>query len=284
MYKFMLILLVLVGTMGCAVWAADAPAQSPESALPKTKINPKDGAEMILIPAGEFLMGNSNEQIDAWIQIHSNEIKAWYKNEIPQHKVYLDAYYIYKNDITVAQYRKFCDATGRKLPLAPPWGWLDNHPVVNVTWNDATAYAHWSGASLPTEAQWEKSARGGDGRVFPWGNAWDATKCNNSVGNLHPDKTSPVGSFPAAASPYGVLDISGNVAQWCADWYDDKYNQNSPSRNPTGPTTGSKRVTRGGGFYGPSATVFRVARRSWFDPAGENSYIGFRCVVSLPTP
>ena len=237
----------------------------------ETRRNPKDDAEMILIPAGEFLMGSADSD------------KLASPTEKPQHTVYLDAYYIYKNDVTVAQYRKFCAAMGRQMPGLPEWS-KDDHPVVNITWDDAGAYAQWAGASLPTEAQWEKAARGGDGRVFPWGNEWDAWKCSNSVGDLHPGKTSPVGSFAAGASQYGVLDMAGNVWQWCADWYDDNYYRNSPARNPTGPATGTARVLRGGGWYNFNAGNFRVACRSWYFTTGRYYIVGFRCVVPAPRP
>ena len=245
-------------------------AEKPKAILP-VRINPKDGAEMILIPAREFLMGSSDAD-----KLASN-------GEKPKHKVYLDAYYIYKNDVTVAQYRKFCTETRRTMPQAPPWDWIDNHPVVNVTWADAKAYAAWAGAALPTEAQWEKAARGGDGRVFPWGNVWDAGKCNNSVRtDWHKNHTASVGSFAAGASPYGVLDMAGNVWQWCSDWYDENYYWNSPARNPLGPATGTERVLRGGAWFRFNAVFFRAAYRNSHDPTCRSNYYGFRCVCLVP--
>ena len=282
MKRCMLILLLLTTVVGCAVWAAAASSKSPQESLPKTKINPKDGAELILIPAGEFTMGSTQGEIDAWLQAHPNEQKDWFTGEVPQHTVYLDAYYIYKNDVTVAQYRKFCNATGRAMPLTPGWGWLDNHPMVNVTWDDASAYAHWAGTALPTEAQWEKAARGGDGRVFPWGNEWDAVRCNNSVGtDWQKNHTSSVGSFATGASPYGVQDMAGNVWQWCADWYDDHYSQNVPARNPTGPATGTMRVLHGGNWFCSSPGIFRVAFRIRYFPTHWNFNLGFRCACPV---
>ena len=233
------------------------------------KTNPQDGAELIEIPAGEFLMGSSADDKDAD------------PSEKPQHSVYLDAYYIYKNDVTVAQYRKFCNATGRAMPGAPSRGWIDTHPIVNVSWDDASAYAQWAGAALPTEAQWEKAARGTDGRIYPWGNDWDASKCSNSVGHTA-EQTSPVGSFPSGASPYGVLDMAGNVWQWCADWYGADYYQTSPAKNPTGPATGTVRVLRGGSWYNGGAVGCRGAYRSSYYPDSGSDYFGFRCVALSP--
>jgi len=167
-------------------------------------INPKDQAKIVWVPAGEFLMGSTENDNEAC------------PDEKPQHLVYLDGYWIYKMEVTVAQYRKFCEATGRSMPKAPNWGWLDTHPIVNISWDDANAYALWAGASLPTEAEWEKAARGTDGRQYPWGNDWSTEKCihfSNSQG-----KTAPVGNNPAETSPFGCLDMAGNAWEWCADW------------------------------------------------------------------
>ena len=146
-----------------------------------------------------------------------------FADQQPQHTVWLDGFWIYKYDVTVAQYRKFCAKTGREMPEQPKWS-KENLPVVNVTWYDATAYAKWAGARLPSEAEWEKAARGTDGRLFPWGDLWDAAKSAITIiatarlrGGLHGCRATPGGSFPASASPYGVQDMAGNVWQWCAD-------------------------------------------------------------------
>lgn len=166
-------------------------------------VNPKDGAKLVYVPAGEFIMGSNDGPGD----------------EKPQRRVYLDPYWIYKHEVTAAQYRRFCSETGRKMPNAPEWGGKDDHPIVRVTWDDAKAYADWAGVSLPTEAQWEKAARGTDGRKWPWGDMFEAAKCVCSVGT---DRTStaPVGSMPKGASPYGCLDMAENVWEWCADWFE----------------------------------------------------------------
>ncbi len=219
---------------------------------------------MVWIPAGEFTMGSDGKI---------------YAIEKPVHQVYLDGYWMYKNDVTVAQYRKFCTATGRQMPDAPNWGWQDNHPVVNVSWDDAKAYADWAGVALPTEAEWEKAARGTEGRIYPWGNEWDAVKCQ-----FNKQETAPVGSFPAGASPYGCLDMAGNVWQWCADWYGADYYSNSPSRNPTGPETAYWRVLRGGSWSNDSSAYLRASNRVSGAPSGRGGSIGFRCVSRSPGP
>ncbi|MEI6519693.1 MAG: bifunctional serine/threonine-protein kinase/formylglycine-generating enzyme family protein [bacterium] len=243
----------------------------------KLKTNPNDGAEMILIPMGEFLMGSAKTD--------KNALKA----EMPQREVNLDAYYIYKTEVTVAQYRKFCTATGRKMPNAPDWGWQNNHPIVNVNWNDAKAYADWAGVALPTEAQWEKAARGTDGRIYPWGNEWDNSKLQCSkVKWGDAGKTAPVGSFSTGASPYGVMDMTGNVWEWCADWYGADYYKNAPTKNPD-PVTGGclvlwggSRVLRGGSWGNYGGSDFRGAYRYNYYPYGGGNIIGFRCVSPGP--
>ena len=220
-----------------------------------TKVNPRDGAEMIYIPAGEFTVGS---------------------DEKPQHKVYLDGYWIYKYEVTVAQYRKFCKATGLNMPEAPSWGWKDDRPMVNVSWYNAAAYSRWARVRLPTEAQWEKAARGTDGRKFPWGNEWDKSKCANSMGQSL-SSTKPVGSYASGASPYGVMDMAGNVWEWCADWYDANFYAKAPTRNPKGPSTGAFRVLRGGSWCRDLELNFRAAYRLIIDPAFRLNYFGFRC-------
>ena len=219
----------------------------------------KDGAKMVLIPAGSFDMG-SGESSD----------------EQPVHTVYVDAFYMDEYEVTNAQYWKFMSATGHREPRY--WDDSDynqpNQPVVGVDWNDAVAYARWAGRRLPTEAEWEYAARGGlSGRKYPWGDPISTSQANygSNVG-----KPVPVGSY--SANGYGLYDMAGNVYEWCSDWYDEDYYSSSPSRNPQGPSSGSTRVLRGGSWYNVTVSL-RVAGRNFFNPASTNyDGLGFRCV------
>jgi formylglycine-generating enzyme len=229
------------------------------------KTNPRDGAELVWVPSGEFIMGSDEGE----------------RRERPMRRVTLDGYWIYKLPVTVGQYRLFCAATGRTLRHAPPWGWQEEHPIVNVSWEYASAYAEWAGAGLPTEAEWEKAARGTDGRTFPWGDEWDRSKCCNSV-DLRRGSVSFVGTFRSGASPYGALDMAGNVWEWTADWYEETYYSFSPESNPTGPFFGKYRVLRGGSWGNDLVHDFRTSTRVVCEPVVRGGSIGFRCVVRDP--
>ena len=230
----------------------------------------QDGAEMILIPAGEFIMG-------------SPEGEGSDDDEHPQHTVFLDAFYIDKREVTNAQYKQFMRATGHKAPSY----WNDekynqpNQPVVGVTWHDAVAYAKWAEKRLPTEAEWEKAARGGlVGKKYPWGDSisHDDANYSDTGGRDQWSKTSPVGSFPP--NGYGLYDMAGNVWEWCADWYDSNYYSISPSENPAGPSSGSYRVLRGGSWYGAQLSI-RCAHRGRRGARGMHGSLGFRCAQDL---
>jgi formylglycine-generating enzyme len=243
---------------------------------------------MVWVSAGEFTMGSNPTEISRmWKKFGWKEDwKQYTKGESPKHRVHLDGYWIYKHEVTVAQYRKFCAETGHQMPNEPFWVWYDDHPIVSVNWYDAAKYCQWAGVALPTEAQWEKAARGTDGRIFPWGNEWDSRRCNGTYPGI--GRTTPVGSYPDGASPYGIMDMAGNVWEWCMDEYDEEFYDKNESRT-NNPVSGglinfksnrfknlnSMRVVRGGSWrYAPS--VSRAAVRGGNNPGLRNYTRGFR--------
>ena len=233
-----------------------------ESLAPATTLKADDGTEMVLVPAGEFWMGSDE-----------------YDDEKPRHRLHLDAYYIDRYETTNALYGRFLQATGRAAPSY--WNSSqfsgESQPVVGVTWHDADAYCRWAGKRLPTEAEWEKAARGTDGRKYPWGDQWDSSR-ENSQGKL--GRSVAVGSYPTGASPYGVHDMAGNVWEWVADWYDANYYKRSPERNPMGPESGSSRGLRGGSWRN-DPFFLRTADRFNRTPDDRNYNVGFRCARGL---
>ncbi len=243
--------------------------------------------ELIFIPAGSFLMGTLEEDIPILMKKFGGD-RVWYGGEMPQHQVYVGDFHIAKYPVTNVEYKRFVDANPEQ-PVPYQWdrdlrsfprGKAD-HPTVCVSWRDAVAYCRWLAEvtgkpyRLPSEAEWEKAARGTDGRIYPWGNEWDAKRCNAGEGGK--GGTTPVGSYPQGASPYGVLDMAGNVWEWCHSLY-IPYPYNAKDGREDAKAEG-KRVLRGGAFYG-YAGVVRCAVRYWFNPNLGDRFYGFRLVLA----
>ncbi|HEY5626580.1 MAG TPA: SUMF1/EgtB/PvdO family nonheme iron enzyme [Nitrospira sp.] len=251
-------------------------------AVERTKLPAYD--EMVLVPAGSFIMG-SNRAKD----------RNAYQTEVPQRTVYLDAYEIDKFEVTTVQYLKFVLA--KDLPPLVDWQYdggnfqeaMASHPVMHVTWAEADAYCKWAGKRLPTEAEWEKAARGTDGRLYPWGNQSAGLSRSNfgRSGLSGPVRDRPerlllyppiisVDKYENAVGPYGTFQMAGNVAEWVADWYDKDYYKSAPDRNPRGPEKGTQKAFRGGGWIDSTPTV-RVSQRNGTDPKTSMNWLGFRC-------
>jgi iron(II)-dependent oxidoreductase len=243
---------VLAFTIGTMVSAAAAPAFSPEA-----------GAEMVLIQGGPFVMGGEFDE------------------ERPRHRAAVDAFRIDRFEVTNAQFAEYLQATGAPEPKY--WNKSERfhsgekfpqHPVVGVSWFEAKAFCEWKGKRLPTEAEWEKAARGGhEGWSFPWGNVPDRSRAN-----FEGQGTMPVGSF--APNDYGLYDMAGNVWEWVSDWFDQQFYAKSPEGNPDGPTGGTEKVLRGGSWVdggGPN----RVAHRHWYPPQAQYKWLGVRCAQSV---
>jgi serine/threonine-protein kinase len=246
--------------------ATITPTPEPTLGIGSTLINAKDGAEMVYVPAGEFLMGS--EDADA------------YDDETPEHTVYLDAYWIYKHEVTNAQYRQCIEdgVCSGDLSSYPE----NNFPAVYINWSEATDYCQWAGGRLPTEAEWEKAARGTDARKYPWGDAYPNCDLVNYGGIFGgcAGGIAEVCSFSADISPYGAMDMAGNVSEWTANWYDSNYYANSSYLNPTGPDNGENRVIRGGNYFSTASDgrVRITERKILF--SGMEGLVGFRCVYS----
>ena len=261
--------------------------------------------DMVMIPAGEFLMGSPDDGLS-------------FDDERPQRTVFVSSFRIDRYEITNARYKQFLDATGHPAPnhqkpkltlwaYGAPLPGSEQHPVVNVSWEDAAAYCRWQGKRLPTEAEWEKAARGTDGRRYPWGNDWDFTKANSAsywagrtiefkdgeewktfwvtgdgarishASGLNGEVlTLPVGSFPDGASTYGILDMAGNVSEWIQDWYEPYSYLNAPLSDPQGPNGQLLKVVRGGSWLKPARNL-RTSDRDYGFPTDRAGGIGFRC-------
>ena len=238
---------------------------------------PPDTPVYLYVPAGEFVMGAGAE--DDRI---ASEVELDNAEEHPQHPVTLDGYWIQRTEVTNAQYGRCVEVGGCEPPddgnIRYRNAQFAKQPLTGVTWSQAQAYAAWAGGRLPTEAEWEKACRGTDRRIYPWGNQKPTGDLLN-FSETGLGTWSAVGSYPDGASPYGALDMAGNVWEWTADWYDDKYYSDSPKENPTGPASGNERVLRGGSFdY--FAVLVRCAVRGSSNPDFGLDVVGFRVVVS----
>jgi formylglycine-generating enzyme required for sulfatase activity len=223
------------------------------------RVRAKDGMPQALIPAGAFLIGSPDDDKDA------------YPSEKPRRQIYLSAYWIDLHPVTGGQYKKFCDATGHDMPKdLPEWN-KPEHPVVMVSWDNATGYASWAGARLPSEAEYEKAARGGATTRYPWGDVWSAAMANG--GNARPATTN-VCSYPA--NGFGLYDMIGNVWEWCQDLFDAGWYKAMPDHDPVNTEKGIRRVLRGGSWNG-FAGGLRVAYRNHNRPFLDFEDAGFRC-------
>jgi formylglycine-generating enzyme required for sulfatase activity len=250
--------LVVVAVVAALYYSRDAIHRQP-----KQQIAGKDGAPAVLIPAGTFIWGDDENS--------------------PRRELFVDAFYLDKHEVTVGRYAEFLKQTGN---IRPPeeWDTVDvksnaDLPVVGVDWHDANSYCQWVGRRLPTDAEWERAARGTDERKFPWGN--DAPMAENArfgkkYGNpVYKDGVAAVGSHPKGASPFGVDDMSGNVGEWVADWFTDSF-PSTDTRNPKGPASGDGKVLRGGGWYDPAERI-TATKRMHAPPEQRESGVGFRC-------
>jgi formylglycine-generating enzyme required for sulfatase activity len=245
----------------------------------------KDDSQMVLIPEGNFIYGSREDDKDAR------------SNEKPQQTIYLPSFYMDVYPVTNRQYCLFLNDVKPDKKALKEWidlsgkyaqekcrivkkgsdyivnSGYDAHPVIYVTWYGAAAYAKWSGKRLPYEVEWEKAARGTDGRKYPWGQKFDSKFCNSSKSGI--GHTTPVTSYPAGKSPYGCFDMAGNVLEWCADWFSDNNDKSGPERGLKGPLDGSVRVFRGGSWYDDAAYV-RCAFRYGYAPADRSYDLGLR--------
>jgi formylglycine-generating enzyme len=278
-------------------------------------IRGEDGADMVLVPAGAFWMGSAPEDIQARIEECERTVKPenrakcreWFGDEAPQRQVFLDAFYIDRYEVSNGRFDKFASTNSyRTTAEAEGWGWVHQqkngkpqwerlkgatwrapgglgttaaamHPVVQVSWYDADAYCKWAGKRLPTEAEWEKAARGVDGRRYPWGEDWNPSRSNGDMGVK---ATRPIGSYPAGTSPYDLHDMSGNVFEWVGDWYDPAFYRKAQDRNPSGPASGDQRVLRGGAWHSRQIAL-RAASRGSGVPEFRYNYTGFRCARGI---
>jgi len=278
------------------------------------RLSPTDGANYVYVPKSKFFMGSSDEQIDYALDMCVRLIcpRSDFAKEQPQKEIYLDNFWIMQTEVTVEQYGRFMESDGymnedywseegwswKSGPLGRigimgktqpgDWakaGWNEpQQPVISVTWFEAEAYANWLSSEsglvykLPTEAQWEKAARGTEAFIFPWGSIWDTEKANSKLKMDGYEQTAPVGSFPAGASPYGALDMAGNVLEWTSDRYDENYYERIDSRGRVNEQGTKLRTVRGGAWNGGLSTM-RTTYRYGFAQKTRSNTVGFRLVM-----
>jgi formylglycine-generating enzyme required for sulfatase activity len=264
--------------------AADALGQAGDP-----RLDPRNPERWVSIPACKFLMGAQKSER----QGPNYEPEAG-GDEAPVHEVHLDTYRIGRYPVTVGEFQRFLEdggytdrhwwGAGGFGQSDAPGNWADqlrfpNRPVVGVSWFEAAAYCVWAGCRLPTEAEWERAARGTEGRRFPWGNEpADPSRLNYSEGRV--GHATPVGVYPLGATPGGIQDLAGNAWEWCQDWYAENYYAKSPPDNPTGPAMGERRVLRGGSWDSEAGDA-RSADRVRLTPDGRGIYVGFRVVAGV---
>jgi formylglycine-generating enzyme required for sulfatase activity len=281
-------------------------------------INPSDGAEMVFVPAGEFLRGLSEDHIARIRSLCPDCDPYGWSDQVPQRRIYLDGFWIGRTEVTNAQFARFVANTGYMtiaeqkqasyvfspslddFPYVEGADWRhpsgpgadivgkEGVPVTQVSWDDAAAYCEWAGGRLPTEAEWEKAARGEDGRLFPWGDEPpDASRLNF---NLYFDGPQQAGAYPQDASPYGALDMSGSLWEWVQDFYSESYYATAPDRNPAGPAQGEGHSLRGGSWGSQSQKFMHLVlttSRLWNKPFIRSDVLGFRCAMdanAMQTP
>lgn len=282
--------LVLFLVLGAPSFAQSATAEEPFSEDP-------DYSDMVKIPAGRFKMGMTFKQVSQILKMCTKVDKScslwWFKDEMPQHNVYLDEYWIDIYEVTNQKYLEFVKATGHRPALDETcetkscrqgnlWKGksfpdkIRNQPVTQVNWYDADAYCKWRGKRLPTEAEWEKAARGPSGNLYPWGNSPPPGKATYRRKWRGMSTMTNVGKYANGASIYGVHDMAGNVWEWVADWYDRNYYKKKISSKPKGPKTGKFKVVRGGSWVNYADTLHSAFRR-WSRPEVLFNDTGFRC-------
>jgi formylglycine-generating enzyme required for sulfatase activity len=284
----------------------EAQVQSERDASAESWINPRDGSVMRLIPAGEFIMGSTQAQIEAARHMDISGHEFTLLDELPPFRALVPDYYVSVHAVTNEQFAAFLSETRPTAEQLKRWApaleqisvpakrsevygvtsAFERHPVIHVSWFGAEAYCHWAGLRLPTEIEWEKAARGTDGRLYPWGNEWHDNFLR-WVGDKHRkyETTAPVDAYPEGRSPYGIFQMAGNVDEWCADWYQWAVYRRYATGDLRPPASGEMRVVRGGTCANWKKVRFRCAHRRGNDAAIVNVlYTGIRCACSAPPP